>query len=170
MTLNKGFNISGTTAVKAPKLFMILRLDRKNSFPKFGILPIARSTNWKLFQKVLKWLYFERLRSYMTETYTTFTLLSLLPWWTVSFLFLAIMVKNISWLQWNKKNIFTSSKLQKTSILWLQIIWGLDIPGSKFGVLEIPTLSLLEKRRKTWRSLNKSMKDNSTNSNLEQVI
>ena len=111
---------------------------------------------------MLKWLYFERLRSYMTETYTTFTLLSLLPWWTVSFLFLAIMVKNISWLQWNKKNIFTSSKLQKTSILWLQIIWGLDIPGSKFGVLEIPTLSLLEKRRKTWRSLNKSMKDNST--------
>ena len=106
MTLNKGFNISGTTAVKAPKLFMILRLDRKNSFPKFGILPIARSTNWKLFQKVLKWLYFERLRSYMTETYTTFTLLSLLPWWTVSFLFLAIMVKNISWLQWNKKKHF----------------------------------------------------------------
>ena len=37
----------------------------------------------------------------------------------------------------------------KTSKLWLQIIWGLGIPGFKFGVLEMPTLSLMEKRRKT---------------------
>ena len=72
-------NILRSTAVKAYKFCMILSLDLNNSFPKFGILTIARSTSCRLLKKVLKWLYSKKLRSYMTETYTTFTLVSLLP-------------------------------------------------------------------------------------------
>ena len=47
-----------------------------------------------------------------------------------------------------KNHIFETTKA-KTSKLWLQIIWGLGILGSKFCALEMPTLSLMEKRRKT---------------------
>ena len=77
-------HISRSTAVKATKFYVILKLDLNNSFPRFGILTIPRNTNCRLLKKVLKWLYFNKLRSYMTETYTIFTLVSLLPWYPVS--------------------------------------------------------------------------------------
>ena len=63
------------------------------------------------------------------------------------------------------KNKIISSKLQKQK-LSQQIIWNLGIPGSKFGVLEMPNLSLLEKNL----NKSKSMKDNSTKPNLEQIV
>ena len=72
-----------------------------------------------------------------------------------SFIFVAIMVTNISWLRWNKKkhfHIFQTTKA-KTSKLWLQIIWDLGIPGSKFDVLEMSTLRLLQLKRKMWINL-----------------
>ena len=77
-------NISRNMVVKAFKFYMIIGLDLSNSFLKFGILNVARSTNCRLLKKVLKWLYFKILRSCMTETYTTFILVFLRPWYSVS--------------------------------------------------------------------------------------
>ena len=148
-------NISRSTAVKASKFCMILKLDLNNSFPKFGLLTIAQSTNCRLLKK--------SLNGYISKNWeATWLELTPLSLWCPCFLGTEFHVCSYYGYEYTmitmkskkkkKIHIFQTTKA-KTSKLWLQITRGLDISGSKLGVLEMPTLTLMEKRKKTWINL-----------------
>lgn len=106
-------NISRRTAVKASKFCMILKLDLNNSFPKFGLLTIAQSTNCRLLKK--------SLNAYISKNWeATWLELTPLSLWCPCFLGTEFHVCSYYGYEYTmitmkskKKKKFISSKLQK---------------------------------------------------------